>query len=152
MSLNVKETDPVPVGSTPSVYVPVADNTGADRRLLDPMQVFVASTALCGSIRESVQDENVPLPIWTPTRCPALTSNTTSPICPLVLIPTLVVSPIAMRDVKPTSAATWLPKGMKKSSLLTAVPDIVDTDMWPELVAAGTVVDMAVVPVTELLL
>src|SRR5437763_925147 len=78
------------------------------------------------------------------TFCPAAPSNSISPILFAVLILIVRFSPIAMRPVKPTSAAAYGEGGAKKSALLVPLPEGVDTDIRPDVAFDGTFVAMLV--------
>src|SRR6266705_2314102 len=78
------------------------------------------------------------------TFCPATPSNSIIAILLGVLMVIVRFSPIAIRPVKPTSAAVYGEGGAKKSALLVAFPEGVATDIRPDVAFDGTFVAMLV--------
>src|SRR6266404_969771 len=79
------------------------------------------------------------------TLWPAVPSNTTNPILFAVLIVTVRFPPMDTRLLKPTSDATKVPAGTKKSFVLEIVPLGVVTTSRPDVAPLGTLVDKLVV-------
>ena len=79
------------------------------------------------------------------TRWFIVPSNKTKPILLLLLRVTVWLDPpVIMRPVCCTSAGVYGEGGMKKSAVLVALPCAVATDIRPEALAVGTVVEMEV--------
>src|SRR5712691_11618452 len=108
-------------------------------KLLAPVHVVLANCRPKGSINRSVHAPKLLLLATVLIFCPAVPSNSISPI--LLAVPIEIAWAVLtdIRPIKLISAAAWVPNGTKKSCVLVPLPFLVDIEIRPDAAVVGTV-------------